>query len=97
MTKFMIHQTLPTVDSSFRDWTSTARKFGEVLARFHALDSVRAGRLRAAIVDLQTSADERLRQWTDKHYADLPSLPVAKGAGHGPPHPALPLHAARGR
>jgi hypothetical protein len=74
-----LHQSLPTVASSFRDWTSTARKFGEVLARFHALDSVRAEGLRAAIVDLQTSADESLRQWTGKHYADLPSLPVAKG------------------
>ena len=74
-----LHQTLPTLESSFRDWTSTARKFGEVLARFHALDSARAEGLRAAIVDLQTSADERLRQWTGKHYADLPSLPVAKG------------------
>lgn len=37
-----LHQALPTAESSFRDWTNTARKFGEVLARFHALDSVRA-------------------------------------------------------
>jgi hypothetical protein len=74
-----LHQTLPTVESSFRDWTSTARKFGEVLARFHALDSARAEGLRAAIVDLQIAADERLREWICKHYADLPSLPVAKG------------------
>ncbi|MBX3589937.1 MAG: BREX-3 system phosphatase PglZ [Burkholderiaceae bacterium] len=69
---------LPTVDSSYRDWISTARRFGEVLARFHSLDSTRAEGLRAAIVELQTSSDERLRQWTAKHYADLPSLPVAK-------------------
>lgn len=74
-----LHQTLPTAESSFRDWTSAARKLGEVLARFHALDSARAEGLRSAIVDLQTSADERLRQWVGKHYADLPSLPVAKG------------------
>lgn len=74
-----LHQTLPTAEASFREWANTARKFGEVLARFHALDSLRAEGLRAAIADLQTSADESLRQWTGKHYADLPSLPVAKG------------------
>lgn len=74
-----LQQGLPSADSSFRDWINTARKFGEVLARFHALDSTRADGLRAAILELQTSADERLRQWTAKHYADLPSLPVAKG------------------
>jgi hypothetical protein len=74
-----LHQSLPTADSSFRDWISTARKFGEVLARFHALDSIRAEGLRASIVDLQTSFDESLRRWTGVHYADLSSLPVAKG------------------
>ena len=74
-----LHQTLPTVESSFRDWAAAARKFGEVLARFHALDSSRAEGLRAAIADLQIAADACLRQWTEKHYADLPSLPVAKG------------------
>lgn len=74
-----LQRTLPSVDSSFRDWSNMARKFGEVLARFHSLDSMRAEGLRAAIVELQTSADERLRWWTAKHYADLPSLPVAKG------------------
>lgn len=74
-----LHKTLPTVEASFRDWISTARRFGEVLARLHALDSVRAEGLRAAVVDLQTSADESLRQWAELHYADLPSLPVAKG------------------
>lgn len=74
-----LQQALPTADSSFRDWMNTARKFGEVLARFHALDSLRAEGLKPAIVELQTSVDERLRRWVNKHYADLPSLPVAKG------------------
>lgn len=74
-----LQEVLPSVDAPYRDWISTARKFGEVLARFHSLDLTRAEGLRAAILELQTSADERLRQWTDKHYADLPSLPVAKG------------------
>jgi len=74
-----LHQNLPTVESSFRDWISSAKKFGEVLARFHTLDSARAEGLRDAIENLQAAADEQLRQWTIKHYADLPSLPVAKG------------------
>jgi hypothetical protein len=74
-----ILQSLPTLESSHRDWANLSRRFGEVLARFHALDTVRAEGLKAAIVELQTTTDERLRQWVTEHYADLPSLPVAKG------------------
>ena len=50
-----------------------------MLARFHSLDTVRAEGLKAAIAELQATTDERLRQWVALHYADLPSLPVAKG------------------
>lgn len=74
-----LQETLPSADSSYRDWISAARKLGEVLARFHSLDSTQAEGLRVAIFELQTSADERLRPWIAKHYADLPSLPVARG------------------
>jgi hypothetical protein len=74
-----ILQSLPTLESSYRDWANLSRRFGEVLARFHALDTVRAEGLKAAIAELQATTDERLRQWVTKHYADLPSLPVAKG------------------
>lgn len=74
-----ILQSLPTLESSYRDWTNLSRRFGEVLARFHAVDTVRAEGLKAAIAELQVTTDERLRQWLTKHYADLPSLPVAKG------------------
>ena len=31
------------------------------------------------MLDLQSTADERLREWVSKHYTDLPSLPVVKG------------------
>jgi hypothetical protein len=72
-------QSLPTLESSHRDWANTSRRFGEVLARFHALDTVRAEGLKAAIAELQEAIDERLRNWVSKHYADLPSLPVVKG------------------
>lgn len=74
-----ILQSLPTMESSYRDWANLSRRFGEVLARFHALDTVRADGLKDAIAELQAATDERLRQWVTKHYADLPSLPVAKG------------------
>lgn len=74
-----ILQSLPTLESSYRDWTSISRRFAEVLARFHTLDAVRAEGLKAAITELQETIDERLRSWISKHYADLPSLPVVKG------------------
>jgi len=74
-----ILQSLPTMDSSYRDWANLSRRFGEVLARFHALDTVRADGLKDDIADLQATTDERLRQWLTKHYSDLPSLPIAKG------------------
>ena len=70
---------LPTLESSYRDWANLSRRFGEVLARFHSLDTDRAEGLKNAIAELQATTDERLRQWMTKHYADLPSLPVAKG------------------
>ena len=74
-----ILQSLPNLESSHRDWANTSRRFAEVLARFHALDTVRAEGLKAAIAELQESIDERLRNWVSKHYADLSSLPVVKG------------------
>ena len=74
-----ILQSLPTLESSHRDWANTSRRFAEVLARFHALDTARAEGLKATIAELQEAIDERLRNWISKHYADLPSLPVVKG------------------
>jgi hypothetical protein len=74
-----IIQTLPSLESSHRDWINLSLKFGEVLARFNALSTVCAEGLKAEIVKLQVATDEHLREWLIKHYADLPSLPVAKG------------------
>lgn len=70
---------LPTLESSHRDWSQLARRFGEILARFHGLDAVRADGIRGNVEELQRLTDERLLEWVAKHYADLPSLPVAKG------------------
>lgn len=73
-----LRQTLPSLGSSFRDWMSAARKLGELIARFHSLDSARAQGLETAMGELQAAADESLQQWVRKHYADLPSLSAAK-------------------
>lgn len=72
-------QSLPPLDASYRDWISLSRRFSEVLARFHALDSAHAEGLRAGIAELQSKTDARLHEWVAKHYADLPSLPATKG------------------
>jgi len=72
-------QTMPTIESSHRDWTHLSRRMGEVLARFHNLDTARADLIKDKVIELQTTADLRLREWVKKHYADLSSLPVVKG------------------
>ncbi|MEF8730983.1 MAG: BREX-3 system phosphatase PglZ [Candidatus Accumulibacter meliphilus] len=74
-----ILKSLPTLESSYRDWANLARRLGEVIARFHGLDSGRAEGLKPLISELQDATDERLLEWVSKHYADLPSLPVANG------------------
>jgi len=70
-------ETLPTTEATHRDWGAFARRFGEALARFHSLDTVRAQGLRADVAQLQRLADERLLAWVTEHYADLPSLSAA--------------------
>lgn len=69
---------IPAAAANHRDWTHFARRLGEVLARFHALDSARAEGIKEAMRELQSAADEALRVWVTQHYADLPSLPPAK-------------------
>ncbi|MGK0674766.1 MAG: BREX-3 system phosphatase PglZ [Halothiobacillaceae bacterium] len=70
---------VPTIESSHRDWTHFSRRLGEVIARFHRLDAARAEDIEDAMQELIISADDQLREWVGKHYADLPSLPAAKG------------------
>jgi hypothetical protein len=70
---------LPHLGSSHRDWLQLARRFGEILSRFHRLDAARADGIRDRITQLQLSVDEHLLEWVAKHYTDLPSLPVANG------------------
>jgi hypothetical protein len=70
---------LPTLDASHRDWAQLSRRLGEVIFRFHSLATTRADTIGNHVLELQKAADERLREWVNKHYADLPSLPAAKG------------------
>ncbi len=74
-----IAQSLPTLDSPYRDWFNLSRRLGELLARFHALDSARAEGLRASMEALQDKVNAHLKEWLITHYADLPSLISTKG------------------
>ena len=75
----IITQALPSVDASYRDWLQLAQRLAEVIARFHALDAIRAESVESKMFELQRAADAHLCEWMKKHFADLPSLPVAKG------------------
>ncbi|AYF69795.1 BREX-3 system phosphatase PglZ [Pseudomonas aeruginosa] len=74
-----LSEELPGVASPYRDWTHFARRIGEVISRFHGLDATRAESLKANMQDLVARADSELQEWIQAHYADLPSLPAAKG------------------
>jgi hypothetical protein len=70
---------MPTTESPHRDWSHFSRRMGEVISRFHGIDTARAEGIKDILQELRRSADDRLREWVSRHYADLQSLPVAKG------------------
>ena len=70
---------MPTIESSHRHWRRFSRRLGELVSRAHRLDSARAESIEGALHGLLLSADEGLRKWVGRHYADLPSLPAARG------------------
>lgn len=69
---------LPAPEATHRDWTDAAKRLAETIYRFHELPSEDAAALRPAMRALQLEADKRLREWVQKRFQDLPSLPVAK-------------------
>lgn len=78
-----LFKTVPAADASHRDWSEFAKRFAEVLARFHALPDCNDGRqdpLREQLLALRTLSDRHLQDWVAaNHYADLMLQPVAKG------------------
>lgn len=70
---------LPAVESSHRDWVEMARRLGEVISRFNGLSAGIAEPIQQQLRALQRDADQRLKDWLFQHFADLPSLPAAKG------------------
>ena len=70
---------LPDTHSSHRDWREFARRLGEIIYRFHSLSPEQANAVQRQVGTLQRDADSRLTKWVFEHFADLPSLPAAKG------------------
>lgn len=70
---------MPAIDAPHREWTHFSRRLGEVVSRFHRLDTDNAESISDVFRDMIISADDRLREWVSKHYADLPSLSPTKG------------------
>jgi hypothetical protein len=70
---------LPAVGSSHRDWVEMARRLGEVICRFNGLNVKIAEPIHDQVRTMQSAADDRLKDWLFQHFADLPSLPTAKG------------------
>lgn len=73
-----LQRDLPAPNSSYRDWAHFSRRVGELIFRFHSLDTAHVESVKDDMAALVRAADERLRHWVAEHYADLPSLPVAK-------------------
>lgn len=91
---------LPAVEASYRDWVEMARRLGEIIARFNGLNAGTAEPIQQQIHALQRAADDRLKDWLFHHYADLPSLPAAKGpvmVHHVPRYLALRRNAGEDR
>jgi hypothetical protein len=70
---------MPDMNSGYRDWLHFSRRFGEILSRFHGLGAYSAESVREEMRTFVQQTDERLEHWVTKHYADLPSLPIARG------------------
>lgn len=70
---------LPGPDSSHRDWSDFARRLGEIIFRFHSLSAQQANDVHEQVRAFQRAADASLTDWVFRHFADLPSLPAAKG------------------
>lgn len=74
-----VAENLPDLDASHRDWFSLARRLGELLHQFFRLPADLAATVSKDVRQAQEAADSRFQDWLQRHFADLPSLPAAKG------------------
>lgn len=74
-----LRENLPANGSSHRDWCDFARGLSEVIYRYTNLGADEASELHTEVETLQRDADNRLTKWVSGHFADLSSLPIAKG------------------
>lgn len=91
---------MPTAEATHRDWVEMARRLGEVISRFNGLNAGVAEPIEQQVRTLQRDADEQLKDWLFQHFADLPSLPAAKGpvmVHHVPRYLALRRNAGEER
>lgn len=72
-------QTIPAVDASHAEWGTFAQSLGEILCRLRNLEAAHAQGLRDRLNKLNAASDAALIAWLRRHYADLPSLPPARG------------------
>lgn len=70
---------LPTLESLHRDWIHFAQRLAEVLARFQRLDIADSTAIAKEMAELRRKTDRRLVDWVERHYTNLPSLPIGKG------------------
>lgn len=91
---------LPKIEATHRDWVETTRRLGEVISRFNGLSTTLAEPIRHQLRNLQFEADERFKDWIVRNYANLSSLPAAKGPvmlHHVPRYLALRRHSGEDR
>ena len=74
-----VAESVPDPESSYRDWFALARRLGELLYQFFGLPADLANEVAKDVRQAQDAADDRLREWLSRHFADLPSLPAANG------------------
>lgn len=74
-----VAESLPDLEASHRDWFALARRLGELLYQYFGLPADLADEVAKDVRQAQDAADDRLRDWLSRHFADLPSLPAANG------------------
>lgn len=70
---------IPSADAPFSAWMKFAQRLGETVFRFHSLGISELQSIQQQVQRLQHDADEHFGIWLGRHFADLASLPIARG------------------